>query len=90
MAIVWRDRATRDLEGILTYIAADNPPAAANVVRRLQSAIAGLVQFPRRGRKGVYPGTLELVITGLPYVVVYRLREDDVEILAVPHAAQRR
>jgi plasmid stabilization system protein ParE len=90
MAIFWRDRATRDLAGIFDYVAADNPSAAADVVRRLQTAIAGLVQFPRRGRKGAFPGTLELMIPGFPYVVAYRLPGDDIEILAVPHAAQRR
>jgi addiction module RelE/StbE family toxin len=90
MAILWRDRATRDIEGIFTYVAADNPSAAGDVVRRLRTAIAQLVEFPRRGRKGTFPGTLELVIPGLPYIVVYRLSGNDIEILAVPHAAQRR
>jgi toxin ParE1/3/4 len=33
-------------------------------------------------------GTRELVLTPLPYIVVYRVREDAIEILHVYHGAQ--
>jgi len=90
MALFWRERATLDLEDIRSFIATDNPRAAAQVVSHFQSATARLSQFPQRGRAGVVPGTLELVIPGLPYIIVYRLMGDDIEIVTIVHGARRR
>jgi plasmid stabilization system protein ParE len=41
------------------------------------------------GRPGRISGTRELVITGTPFVAVYRVRADAVEILRFLHGAQR-
>jgi plasmid stabilization system protein ParE len=89
MAVLWRERATLDLEEIHTFISADNPSAAARVVARLRVAIDTLISFPRRGRAGVFPGTLELVVSGLPYVIVYRLGANGIEIVTIVHGARR-
>jgi plasmid stabilization system protein ParE len=48
-----------------------------------------LVQFPSRGRPGRQPDTRELIFTGLPFLAVYRLREDVVEITRILHGAQK-
>jgi plasmid stabilization system protein ParE len=48
--------------------------------------IAGLETFPGLGRAGEGKGTRELV--SLPYVIVYRLKEDVAEILYIWHGAQ--
>ncbi|MBZ5505312.1 MAG: type II toxin-antitoxin system RelE/ParE family toxin [Acidobacteriia bacterium] len=40
--------------------------------------------FPNRGR----PGRVELPLSPLPFVVVYRVREDAVEIARLLHGAQ--
>jgi toxin ParE1/3/4 len=39
------------------------------------------------GREG---GTRELVFTRLPYIVAYRVKEQDIEVLHIYHAAQQR
>jgi toxin ParE1/3/4 len=67
-------RALRDLDGIHSYIAKDNPAAAARVVARIRSAADTLEQFPCLGHAGLVPDTLELAVVGLPYVVVYRVK----------------
>lgn len=46
--------------------------------------------MPHRGRAGVEPGTRELVVAGLPYIIIYRAKEDVVEILRIWHGARRR
>ena len=51
-------------------------------------AVERLVDFPHRGRQGRREGTRELVISGLPYIVVYRVRDASIRILRVFHAAQ--
>ena len=86
-------RAHRHLETIAEYIAEHSPAAARQVGERLREIIDLLGVFPYIGRPGVLTGTREMVVPGLPYIVVYRVVADDgatVEILGVYHGAQRR
>jgi len=48
-----------------------------------------LLAQPASGRPGRVIGTRELVIGGLPYVVPYRVRDNDIEILRVLHTSRR-
>jgi toxin ParE1/3/4 len=41
------------------------------------------------GRAGRTAGSRELVVSGTPYIVAYRLRGRTVELLGVIHAARR-
>ena len=62
---------------------------ATSTMRRIDSAISDLVLFPERGRQGRVAGTRELIMTGTPFVIAYRITDRDVQILAVLHAARR-
>jgi plasmid stabilization system protein ParE len=44
------------------------------------------------GHKGLLPNTREMNVAGLPYIVVYRIEQDEraVTILSVFHGAQDR
>jgi toxin ParE1/3/4 len=44
--------------------------------------------FPYRSRSGRVKGSRELVFTNLPYIVVYRVIEETVEISRIYHGAQ--
>jgi len=78
MRIRWTEPAARDLTAICDFTDEhDGPEAARRVALRIYEDVSALVTFPRRGRK---PGTHELVFTGLPFLAVYRVREDIVEI----------
>jgi plasmid stabilization system protein ParE len=78
-----------NLDAEAAYIASDSPAAAARVVRRITISVARLRNYPAMGRPGRVPGTRELVVSGTPYIVPYRVRGDAVEILRVFHAARR-
>jgi toxin ParE1/3/4 len=41
------------------------------------------------GRIGRVPGTRELIVGGTPWIIVYRVRADAVEIIRVLHGAQK-
>lgn len=43
---------------------------------------------PQRGREGRIKGTRELGFPGLPYIVVYRIRGQIVDIVRIYYAAQ--
>jgi toxin ParE1/3/4 len=59
-------------------------------MRKLYEAIRSLKELPRRGRVGREEGTRELLFPPLPYIVVYRLRDQSIEVLRIHHAAQDR
>jgi toxin ParE1/3/4 len=84
----WTTPAAQDLYNIVRRIQQDNPDAAAKVAKTLYDGCGGLGSFPRRGRKGRIEGTRELVFARLPYIVVYRIQDQDLEILRIYHGAQ--
>jgi addiction module RelE/StbE family toxin len=87
--IRWRKRALRRLDQIGAHITKDNPAAAARVVARIVSAADALAENAALGRVGRVTGTRELVLAKIPYIIAYRVAENDIEILTVMHTAQR-
>ncbi|MFZ0686965.1 MAG: type II toxin-antitoxin system RelE/ParE family toxin [Terriglobales bacterium] len=71
------------------YIAQDNPAAAARIVVAIENAVENLKRFPALGRPGRVSGTRELVVSGTPYIIPYRVRGDTIELLLVLHASRR-
>jgi plasmid stabilization system protein ParE len=59
-------------------------------VRKLYESICSLRDSPHRGRIGREDGTRELLFPPLPYIAVYRIQEQSVEILRIYHGAQDR
>ena len=82
-------RYFRRLEDIRERIAADNPAAAARMIERIRAAVEMLAASPAIGRPGRVAGTRELIISGTPYIVPYRVEGDAVQIITVLHSAQR-
>jgi plasmid stabilization system protein ParE len=79
-------RARDDLASILSYIAADNPGAAAQAVERIGVTAAGLADFPT-GRPGRVMGTYEKVVARFPYIIAYEIvpQPDGVETINILH-----
>jgi toxin ParE1/3/4 len=89
MRIVWTVPALADLEEMGDYIAERNPRAAVDVMSRIHAACERLHTFPASGRPGRIAGTRELVVSGLPYIAAYTVRDGEVVMLAVIHGARR-
>jgi toxin ParE1/3/4 len=88
MQVRWTEPAAQDLENITRRIRKENPAAARNVAKTLFDGGNALDTFPNRGRPGRIPGTRELVFSPLPYILVYRVKGDTVEIAYIYHGAQ--
>jgi toxin ParE1/3/4 len=88
MRLRWTPPAADDLEGIRNYLHEHHPRLAEPTVRTIYQRIRSLKTTPNRGRPGYRSGTRELTLTPLPYVVVYSVRPDAVEILHIYHGAQ--
>ena len=89
MRLSWTPEAADDLEKIADYIYERSPTAALDVVRRIYSAPTVLKKFPHLGRPGRKSGTRELVVSSLPYIIIYEVSRDTVRLLRVLHGAQR-
>jgi len=90
MKLVWSPRALAQVENAVSYIAQDDPDAAWRVYERVSQRAEQLLSLPELGSPGRVQGTRELVITDTPYVVVYRVKGDELQIAAVWHSAQSR
>ena len=83
-------RATRDLDEIRSYIAADNPRAASEVAKRLAATFNLIASRPEVGRPTKWPGVREWSVPGLPYVIPYRIRPGVIDIFRVWHTSRNR
>ena len=89
MQVRWSPEASNDFVRIVEYLREQNPEAALRVARKIYTAIANLKTHPNRGRPGRVNGTRELVLAPLPYITVYRVLQEAVEVARVLHGAQR-
>jgi toxin ParE1/3/4 len=89
MTVRWSPEAAADFESIIAYILEQNPSTADRIAHTIYSAVSPLDMLPNRGRPGRVEGTRELVLVPLPYVVVYRVQSDAVEISQLLHGSQR-
>jgi toxin ParE1/3/4 len=86
MQVSYLSSAITDLVSIRDYIAANQPKLAQPIGRKLRDRIQGLARFPNLGKPGRVFGTRELVIPIVgkkTYVVVYRVVDDEVQILRI-------
>jgi addiction module RelE/StbE family toxin len=86
--IEWSIAAGEDLRGIRAFIGVDSPVAASRVIRAIRKSVLSLVDNPLIGRPGEIDGTRELVVERYQHIVVYRIQDQKVRILAVFHTAQ--
>jgi toxin ParE1/3/4 len=89
MKVVYVRGALKDLETIRAYIAQDNPEAARRVIARIGQSASRLETFPYSGRQGPR-GIRLLSVPGLPYVVIHRVGDDVVRVVAVFHTSRNR
>lgn len=89
MIVRWTRRALGDLERIAEHIAGDNPLAAVEFAAAVQDRAARLQHFPLLGRIGAFEDTRELIVHR-NYILTYRVRGAEVQVLQLWHAARDR
>ena len=89
MTVRWSPEAAADFDSIIAYLLQQNPSAADRIARTFYRAVSSLDTLSSRGRLGRVEGTRELGFVPLPYVVVYRVQSDAVEISRLLHGSQR-
>ena len=85
LQVKWTRPALADLIEAQAYITQENPQAAEVIAQRIWDASQALSDNPHIGRSGYLTGTREWVVQRTPYLIVYRIRKDRVEILHIYH-----
>ena len=89
MNVHWTDTAQAHLDAIYHYIAQNSTEYARRMVDRLTRRSQQIGDFPQSGR--VVPEyqmeQIREVIEG-PYRIIYYIRSDRIDVLAVIHAAR--
>ena len=92
MQLKWTDLSEIDLDKIEVHITQENSPIVAIdvVMNIIDSVHLILPDHPRACRQGRLKNTRELVIDGVPFIVIYRenISTNYIEILRVLHDAQ--
>ena len=86
--IHWLARAEKNLVDIENFIAEDNAQAAIQVSENIEISAGRLIDHPNMGKSGRVKGTRELIVVGTPYILVYRLNGNSIQILSILHGAQ--
>ena len=89
MKLVWLRRAIADRDAQLDYIALDNPLAAIGQGDCIARQVLQLLQHPEMGRLGRVPGTRELVIGRTPFIVIYRIQGQHIQLLRLLHGSHQ-
>lgn len=89
MIIRWLPQAHRNRLEQLDYIAQDNPLAAIGQDEEIERLVNMLLEHPKMGRPGRVAGTRELVVSSTPFVVIYRLNAQHIEVIRVLHSSQQ-
>jgi toxin ParE1/3/4 len=90
MRIRWTRAAASDLEQLSAYLKENHPQYWQPKIRKIYAAVESLLEWPYRGRAGREGETRELLFPPLPYIAIYRLKEQTIEILRSYHGAQDR
>jgi toxin ParE1/3/4 len=89
MKVSYLKSALRDLAAIRAYIGREDEEAARRVVTRIEHSVERLASLPNSGRPGPR-GIRLLSVPGLPYIVIHRVQDETVKIVAVFHTSRNR
>lgn len=90
MLVRWTKPAVDDLAHICDYTEERFGPAQARrAAGAIYDAADSLNHMPHRGRIGRKPGTREIMVSGHPFVVIYRAGKEAVQIIRILHGAQQ-
>jgi len=87
MRIRWTEGSVGNLDQVEEFIARDNPPAAVAAVRKIIEVAQMLADYPTMGKRGRERGTRELVVAGLPFIIIYAVHREELFIIRVLHTA---
>jgi addiction module RelE/StbE family toxin len=89
MKLEWTLSAIRDLKAAGEFVSLHSPNAARRMAKRVDEATVNLIDYPHMGRPGRVVNTKELIVSGTPFIVIYRARGRVVQILRALHHSRK-
>lgn len=86
----WRAQALDDLRAFHNWLASLERGEPKKTIRRIRAAAESMKRLGDIGRPSIVPGVRELSVRNAPYIIVYRIDGDTVDILAVYHTSHGR
>jgi toxin ParE1/3/4 len=88
MKVHWTNTAEGHLDAIFNYIAQNSPEYAKRIVDRITRRSQQIAEYPLSGRRvSEYDfNQIREMIEG-PYRIIYHIKSDQVDVLAVIHGA---
>lgn len=90
MRVRFLKRAVQDLINIEAYTREHSPRGAARVGERIRKRAYDLAQFPEQGTASEKAGVRQLYVAKTPYMRIYRIKRDEVQIITILHTSNRR
>jgi toxin ParE1/3/4 len=84
----WTRLALADFEQAHDHIAQDDPEVARLIAQRILDATEILLEYPRIGRVGEDEDSREWHVDKTPYLLIYSIKGDVVEVWRVWHESQ--
>ena len=81
-------RAYRELASTADYLNARNPHAAWHAGERIQRTLRQLQRTPYIGRESGIGDIRQFPVPRLPYLILYRVAGDTVEVVAIFHTSR--
>jgi plasmid stabilization system protein ParE len=89
MSIRWTPPVA-DLQSISDYLKVHHAYYRQTTMRKLYEGIRNPKNVPYIGRPGRVEGTRELLFPPMPYIAVYRVHEETIEVWRIYHTSQDR
>ncbi len=89
MTVQWTDTAQDHLDAIYAYIARDSPEYALRTVDRLTRRSQQIAEPPLSGRRvPEYDMDRIREVIEKPYRIIYHIKPDQIDVIAVLHGAR--
>ncbi len=84
----WTRLALADFEQAHDHISKENPQAARQIAQRILDATERLLEHPHIGRVGEDEESREWHVDKTPYLLIYSIKRDVIELWRVWHESQ--
>jgi toxin ParE1/3/4 len=89
MRVHWTDNAVEHLVNICEYIASNSPTYAQNMVDKITRRSVQIAAQLLSGRKVAEYDAMDVrELIEPPYRIIYRIKQDQIDVLAVIHGAR--
>ncbi|QUY46974.1 type II toxin-antitoxin system RelE/ParE family toxin [Serratia plymuthica] len=89
MKIKWLRKAASNFDDEYDWFYQESPQVATEFAREVFRLVSLLVSNPALGRAGRVMGTREIVMKTFPYLIPYRIKNNEIHILRIFHMHRR-